>query len=219
MDKWDRKVKDVRKDVDSFFDFWNKVGLGGLIVLSLLVGAKVVLSGRGTLTGILIIVTGVYVFTTFNQMREARKRTYSRPVQRDIGYSEEHDAEVPGIRNYGSATAYDIEFLAALESDEKDDSIKMGEITKLESPTTLEPGEFEPVVEDMGKFEEKLIITSKLEGGQLSLYYAYSTPSVHRIPPDENELLAKDLEGLQEKYPQPTSFDAESLLARCFPEE
>lgn len=210
-----KNAKDKVRDVHQFLDFWNKVAL---VLITFLLIVSIVLSylNQSILTGILILVTGLYAFTTFIQMREARKQSYSRPVQPDIDYSAEHDAEVPGIRNFGSETAYSIEFLASLESSGDADPFKTREITKWESPTTLKPDEFEPVVEDIEKFEEKL---HDIEEGQLSLYYAYSTASTHRIPPSEEELLDKNITEIQEKYPKPTSFDVGSLQERCFPKK
>ena len=101
MDFLNNKKKEAdrflrEKNVYPFLDFWNKVGIVLLLVLSLIVGTSIVYFNQSILTGALVIVTGVYVFTTFNQMREARKQTQFRPVQPDIDYSAEHDAEVPG---------------------------------------------------------------------------------------------------------------------------
>lgn len=203
------------KNVYQFFDFWNKVGTILLLILSLIVAASIVYFDQNLLTGALVIVTGVYVFTTFNQMREARKQTLFRPVQPDIDYSAEHDVEVPGVRNFGGETAYGIELLAALEPDE-DDSTITRRIAKWESPTTLEPDEFEPVIEDPKNFNGNL---NDLEGGQLSLYYAYSTASVPRVPSNEETLLDKDITKLQKEYPEPTSFDVRTLQKRCFTEK
>ncbi len=43
-------------------------------------------------------------------MRVVREQTRSHPIQRDIHKSDEYDAEVPGLRNFGTETAYNIEF-------------------------------------------------------------------------------------------------------------
>lgn len=217
----DRKKKEAdrflrEKNVYQFLDFWNKFGISLLLILTLVVIVSIVLFNQSILTGALVVVTGVYVFTTFNQMREARKQTLFRPVQPDIDYSAEHDAEVPGIRNFGSEIAYGLELLASLEPDEDDEPTITRRIAKWKSPTTLDPDEFEPVIKDTENFKEDL---DDLEEGQLSLYYAYSTASVPRVPSNEEELLEKDLPKLQKEYPEPTSFDASTLQERCFPEK
>lgn len=204
------------KNVYSFLDFWNIAGTILIMILFIIVGTSIVYFNQSILTGALVVVTGVYVFTTFNQMREARKQTLFRPVQPEVEYSAEHDAEVPGIRNFGSETAFHIELLASLESDEDDKPAVTRRISKWESPTTLGPDEFEPVIQDTKNFKDDL---NDLEGGQLSLYYAYSTASVPRVPSNEEELLDKDLIELQKEYPEPTSFSVKTLQGQCFPEK
>lgn len=221
MDYLNSKKKEAdrflrEKNVYQFLDFWNMVGILLLLVLFLIVFTSIVYFNQSILTGALVVVTGVYVFTTFNQMREARKQTLFRPVQSEVGYSAEHDAKVPGIRNFGSETAFHIELLASLEPDEDDKTTITRRISKWESPTTLGPDEFEPVIQDTENFKDNL---NDLEGGQLSLYYAYSTASVPRVPSNEEELLDKDLIELQKEYPEPTSFDVKTLQEQYFPEK
>lgn len=211
-----------KREALEFFDFWN--GFFAIIIGSLMLGAVLgtILFPNDILTAVLVVITGIYAFATIIQMREARRQGQYSPLQPDVEYVEEVDNDLPGLKNFGDESIHGFECIAVLESGDKCTQDITRKITKWEEPTSIPPGEFEPVVANREKFKNELRETAKFDDGQLSLYYAYSTPSSGRTPADaeeQEELLNRGVEELQKDYSVPKKFDANSLYERCFPEK
>ena len=113
-----RSFEEMRSDTWSFFDWWNLAGLAaliGLIVIQLTDYTWPLQTDIGTQDGILIL-TGAYAFTAFNQMRESR---WSRKQGEGMALRPHFvDESELGLYNFGEGAALDIRLQIILRGGE-----------------------------------------------------------------------------------------------------
>lgn len=213
--KWlRREYRGAKKDVRTFFGLWNILGSIGIIGLFAWTIFLPLLQGDIPETNqILVLLTAVYVLTSFNQMRAARENRQNHeasPVQSYYGYDESWGFKVPKLTNFGSTPAVSFQLLAQVEGI-GDDPLEVKRIERYEDPVNLDPGK------DISLMSDDLVEMlespdSWSDEAELNLYYGFE--SIHTGTAPHAPGLGKSLNELEEEYPNPKSFQLEEILAR-----
>lgn len=210
---WTRRlIHGAREDIFSFLDKWNAAGL---VVIAVLVVWNIwpPISVPET-NQILVLLTAMYVLTSFNQMREVRRNRpnyEARPVQPYFEYDESWGFEVPMVRNFGSSPAVLFQLLAQVEGIE-DEPFDVERIERYEDPVNLNPGEEIPLMND--------ILADKLENAdgwsdeaKMNLYYGFE--SIHAGDTAPALGLGKSLDDLEIEYSNPKFIKLDAVHA-CY---
>lgn len=111
----------MRADAESFFDWWNILGFSTVLVLLLVFLVASLSPFVPSLdTGIgLLILTGVYAFTSFNQMRETRwsRKEETGMAVRPHFIDSEGEQELV-LYNFGDGAALDLRLRVVLASED-----------------------------------------------------------------------------------------------------
>jgi len=121
-----RSFEEMRSDTWSFFDWWNLAGLAALLILILIQLTDYtwpLQADIGTQDGILIL-TGAYAFTAFNQMRESRwSRKQGEGMALRPHFVDETDGSVLSLYNFGEGAALDLRLKIILSGSEYDEKL------------------------------------------------------------------------------------------------
>lgn len=202
-------TNDAKSDLRHFLDRWN------LLFVLLVSGISLFLLVEKGITSstILAIFTSVYVFTSFNQMREMRKNTGKNPIQPDFEYDEEIGFEVPVLRNFDTTPALEFELLAIFDSYKGTHEVRR--IEKLDKPYNLRSEETIRIMdENLKEFIQNNESRGIEDGAEIRFYYAFTMLNRPRSPSGESNLLEKDLNELQESYPNAKSLDLSKVCKR-----
>jgi len=216
MINWNRilDIEDAKSDLRHFLGRWNLLS----IILILAISLFLLLTRGITSNVILAILTSVYVLTSFNQMREVRKTSDKNPIQPDFEYDENSGFEVPVLRNFDEDPALSFELLAVFDSDGGVHEVRR--IEKLEEPFNLLGGESVPIMDtDLEKFLQNHTCEDIDDAAEIRLYYAFTMLNRPRSPSGETNLLEKDLDELQEAYPNPKSLNLSMVRKRVMEDE
>lgn len=159
---------------------------------------------------LLVLFTAVYVLTSFNQMREARKNRRNYEGSPLLPYFENDDEwgfKVPKLRNFGASPAVMFQLLAQIEGNDG----KCEEVLRIESsdnPVNLNPEQSITLMND-----ELADLLENSEGwsedADLKLYYGFD--SIHAGASSHAPGLSKSLGDLELEHPNPKSMKIQEL--------
>ena len=182
-------------DVERFFDWWNLLGVILLLILfgTLLTGSIwIPQTSIGPEAGILIL-TGVYAFTAFNQMRESRwTRRQGEGMALRPHFTTTPDGTELVLQNFGEGSALDLRLRAVLKSQ---DGKQQYDLVSEDDTVHLQQGEYCLVFRD--ELASLNDIDSKLYSApdaKLEFYYTWEATNGRQYPSDIDQPTSKPMD-------------------------
>lgn len=199
-----RSFKQMWCDTRRFFDLWNLIGLAVLIVL---IGSQIFESiwplqfGVSTQDGILIL-TGAYSFTAFNQMRETRwTRRQGEGMALRPHFVDELDGAGLTLFNFGEGAALDVRLQIVLRSS---DGIGHFEVISDDDLVHLSEGDFLTISQDcLDKLNDPDSNVYTDPDATLEFYYTWEATTGRQYPSDVGEPKELPMDEIVDAYDSP----------------
>ena len=181
----------IRVDLESFFDRWNTIGFLTILGLILVFTVASWFPSLPTLdTGMgLLILTGVYAFTSFNQMREtrwSRKGETGMAIRPHFIDSEEGKELV--LYNFGEGPALGLRLRVVLVSEDGDRCFDL--IGSNRTVHLNEGKHFSIFCDELGNLaDSSSVIYEDASDKQLRFYYTWETRNGRQYPTGMDEPL------------------------------
>lgn len=206
-------------DVDRFFDAWNTIGA---ICVSAI--ALILLLLRGPTTqSVLVIVTTIYAFITFNQMREARwnrRPASSLAVWPSFIFNSDTGEYDLGLQNFGDSPALGLRLRAKLK--EGDATIDTLDISGKDQHLHLEQGEFVSLTSGtpgFGSWQELADpdddIYENAEQKYIEFYYTFEATNGVQYPRGMQRPQQMDIDEVVKIADNPRTVRLTEILQKC----
>lgn len=192
-----RSLEEMKNDMKRFFDWWNGLGAVALIILFLIltVDSLSPLSFKlNTQTGILML-TGIYAYTTFNQMRESRQDRQQcvgmalRPrfIQTDGGCA-------LVLYNFGEGAALDIRLRIIHISK---DGNECYDVIGPNDTVHLSEDEYYPIpTDELFELKKSSSDLPEDDDGRLEFYYTWESQTGRQYPHDIDKPHKKSMDDI-----------------------
>jgi len=210
-----RSLPEMRSDTRNFFDWWNFLGLTALIVL---IGFQITDSilplqfSIGTQDGVLIL-TGAYAFTAFNQMRETRwTRRQGDGMALRPHFIDEVDGSGLVLYNFGEGAALDLRLRIILRSN---GGVENFDVISENDSVHLPEGDFFTIPEGcLGALNDPDSEVYEDPNATLEFYYTWESTTGRQYPSDMEEPKEVPMDEIADTYDSPRAVRATEIRDR-----
>lgn len=201
------------QDIRNFFDLWNILGA---ILISILVAFFYVQGFNSR--NILVAVTAVYAFITFNQMRESRwsrKHPGALTVRPHFRWDEEKGKHIFGLKNFSSSPALNLRLYAILRDEAG--RIETLQVSSKDKHLHLEKGSFLSLMRDSFEYlsDAEADIYKGDQEKHIELYYTFESNSGREYPLSWNNPTEMEWEKVIEKAESPREVKLSEIQDKC----
>lgn len=213
-----RLVFSMYDDAVRFFDAWNTIG-----VLVVAIAGVLLLSRGATTQSVLVIVTAIYAFISFNQMREARQNrraASSLAVRPSFIFNSDTGEYDLGLQNFGDGPALGLRLRAKLK--EGDTTIDTLDISGKDQHLHLEQGEFVSLISRhpgyeswQGLADADNDIYENADQRYIEFYYTFEATDGVQYPRDMQRPQQMELDEVVKMADSPRTVRLTETLRKC----
>lgn len=213
------RLRSMYEDVAWFFDDWNVI----VAVIFGLIGVGTFVVGGFTPQSVLVFVTAVYAFLTFNQMRESKLNPRLatpfavRPHFRQSDCTDDYDF---GLKNFGSGPALNLRLKAVLL--EGDDTIDTLTISAKDRHLHLEENCFLSLITEIPEEQSFGDLTdvedsvfANYEQKSIELYYTFEANDGTQYPLGWSKPTDMDMDKVVDLAKSPRTVELAEIREKC----